>query len=594
METSDDHLVSLAGNDLLYSRQARLEQRAGLHFRMGTKMIERYPKAAITALLAILLLYVPLYDLYYFGIQSVFGHFAQDAFYYLTVAKRSTLGFFTFDGERATNGFHPLWQYTLTALFWLLKSYGSEIQLYATYMLGVGLTTLGFVFVGWSIYLITRSIYWPAWLIPGPFYMLFTVKVDNQAAHGLTYTYSPWAFMNGMESPCSVAAGGLFLYLMTKACYRDTQGDSETGIAGEMGALSAKTFLALGGCLSLVVLSRLDDVFLLLTTALFFLFVDRRSPRPIRNVVLLVLPTCVLLAGYMAFNYVTCRSLLPVSGMIKSTAGAALTGNITMSLCDLFPPLSGLIRPSYSLPEWGNTAARSSAMILPLILGLHLAVLVSGARKNNPDIFNKLKWLLPFLGYMVLKGMYNLVNVRLGSQGYWYYVLPVLLANYFVILLLWRLIPREVFRRFPVLKVGCIGFYVVLYLFTSGNSISNGSVADDGCYSLWRDRQEITSALKTAGGTMKLIDRSDGAYAYSLDIPAVCSLGYAIDYDGYIALKNGKFLDYCLQRGFNLTFEGPGAYPIEKDRYVFRRIYEHKPSGTVFYKIERPLEIAGK
>ena len=559
-----------------------------MRFRARSTMIERYPRASIAGILAILLLYVPLYGLYYFGMQTVFGYLAHDAFYYLVVAKNSTLGFFTFDGEKATNGFHPLWQYILTALFRVLGDHGSEVQLYSTYLLGVVLTTLGFIFVGWSLYLITRSVYLPVWLIPGPFYLFFTVKVGNQVAHGLTYTYSPWAFMNGMESPCSVAAGGLFLYLMTLACYPTTEVLPEARGTAEVPRFSDGSLFALGISLSLLVLARLDDVFLFLTTAAFFLFLDRRNIKPLRNFLLLVTPTVVLLAGYMAFNYFSCNSLLPISGTVKSSGTAAFAGNVKMSLCDLFPPLSGLIRPSYSLPEWGNTTIRSSAMILPMIFSLWLAMHLWRSRIHSPDVFDKFKWLLPILCYIVLKGMYNLINVRLGSQGYWYYALPVLMANYLAILFFWRLVPPETFRKIPILKWGCVGLYVVLYLFTSANAISNGSFADHRYYPLWRDRQEITSALKKIDPAAKLIDRSDGAYAYSLDMPAVCVLGYAIDYDGYVALKNDKLLDYCLRRGFNVTFEGPNAYPIQKDPYAFRKIYEHKASGTTFFKIEAP------
>jgi hypothetical protein len=549
-------------------------------------IIERFPKASIAALLSVLLLYVPFYGLYYFGMQTVFGYFAHDAFYYLTVAKNSSFGFFTFDGEKTTNGFHPLWQYILTALFGILGSHGSEAQLYATYVLGVLLTTLGFVFVGWSVYTVTRSVYLPLWLIPGPFYLFFNVKLGNDVAHGVTYAYSPWSFMNGMESPCTIAAGGLFLYLMTRAFYPATHLPQDARSTGDMGAPSGKGLLTLGISLSLVVMSRLDDVFLLLTTALFFLFLDRRTSRPLRNVFILVLPTLVLLTGYMTFNYISCHSLLPISGMVKSSSAAALSGNIKMSLCDLFPPLHELIRPTYSLRDWGNTAVRSSAMILPMILSLWLATYIVRRRTHDPDFYHDFKWLLPVLFYMVLKGSYNLVNVRLGSQGYWYYALPVLMFNYVGILLLRSLIPRETFQRFPVLKWGCIGLYVFFYLFTSAKMICNGSFADDRYYPLWRDRQEITTALKRIDPAAKLVDRSDGAFAYSLDLPAVCALGYAIDYDGYVALKNDKFLDYCVRRGFNVTFEGRDAYPIRKDHYTLKKIYEHKASGSVFFKIE--------
>ncbi len=518
-------------------------------------MIQRNPKLTVAIVFTVLLLYVPLYGLYSFGIQTVFGYFAHDAFYYLTVAKNSSSFFFSFDGERPTNGFHPLWQYILTALFAVIGSHDSATQLYAAYILGAVLVTVGYVLVGWSLYRVTRSLYWPFLLIPGPFYLLFTVRVENEVAQGVTYTYSPWAFMNGMESPCSVAAGGLFVYLLTRICFPKAESLSPTGTTAQKGESFDWSAFALGISLALVVLARLDDVFLLLTTGLYFLLCDWGRSRPLRRVLLIGVPATVLLSAYMGFNYVSCHSVLPVSGRIKSTGGAALTGNLAMSLCDLFPPLRGIIRPSYRLNEWGTTASRSSAMILPMIFAVWIAAQLLRSRLRHSELFQRFGWLLPIVLYIVLKGAYNLVNVRVGSQGYWYYTLTVLMTNYLIILVLWQLIPWDTMRVPLSLRRGCVGLYACFYLFTAAQTMALGSFVDGRYYPLWRDRLEITSALKKIDPDIKLIDRSDGTYAYSLGIPAVCALGYAIDNEGYLAMQNHRFLEYCLARGFNVTFQ---------------------------------------
>lgn len=548
-------------------------------------MIQRYPKLSIAVVFSFLLLYPPLYGLYRFGVQTVFGYFAHDAFYYLTVAKNSSFLFFSFDGELATNGFHPLWQYILTALFAGIGGHDSSTQLYAAYILGAVLVTVGYIFVGWALYMVTRSVYWPVTLIPGPFYLLFTVKLENEIAQGVTYTYSPWAFMNGMESPCSVAAGGLFLYVLTRMCYATTESPSRTPTTTHRGKSSDWRILGLGVSLALLVMARLDDVFLVLTTASYFLVSDWKSSRPMRRAVLSALPTIVLLSAYMGFNYLSCESVLPVSGRIKATGTAAFSGNLAMSLCDLFPPLQAIIRPSYSLHEWGNTASRSSAMILPMIFALWLAVHLLRSRIRQSDLFQKFEWLLPVVLYIVLKAVYNLVNVRLGSQGYWYYTLTVFMTNYLVMLMLWHVIPWSAMRMSSPLTRMCAGLYVCFYLFVAAKTIALGSFVDDRYYPLWRDRKEITSALKRIDPAVKLIDRSDGTYAYSLDIPAVSALGYAIDKEGYVAMQNNRFLAYCLARGFNVTFQNKYAYPIPKENCALEEIYRHKASGTVFVRI---------
>lgn len=554
--------------------------------RGAAAAIERHPNAVIAVLFSILLLYPPLYGLYCFGIETIFGYFADDAFYYLTVAKNSTFGFFTFDGEKPTNGFHPLWQYILTALFGAVGRHDLQAQMYATYMLGAVLVTLGFILMGWSLHRITRSVYWPLWLIPGPFYMLFTIKgASQEVAHGLTYTFCPWALMNGMESPCSVFAGGMFIYLLTQLCYPANELPSQPDEAPVAERPADGMLVILGLSLALLIMARLDDVFLLFSVALFFLLIGFQGQRPIRRVAILMLPTVMILAAYVAFNYFSGQSLIPVSGKVKSTAVAALSGNIETSLSDFFPPIHSLIRPQYSLGQWSVTAVRSSALILPIVFALWLAVYVLKSKTRHPEMFHKFKWVLIILGYIVLKGMYNLVNVRLGSQGYWYHILPIVMLNYLVILLCWVFISRDASQRCSLVKTGSVGLYVLVYLFVSANMIFSSSFAGDKWRPIWQDRHAITSDLKRIDPNIKLIDSSDGVFAYLLDIPSVCAQGYAIDYDGFLALQRGKLLDYCVARGFDVTFEGRYAYPISKEGYTFTKIYEHKASGTAFFRV---------
>ncbi len=294
-------------------------------------MIQRYPKLSIAIIFTVLLLYVPLYGLYSFGIQTVFGYFAHDAFYYLTVAKNSSLFFYSFDGERATNGFHPLWQYILTAIFAGIGSHDSVTQLYAVYIIGAGFVTLGYIFVGWSLYMVTRSVYWPIMLIPGPFYVLFNVKLANEIAQGLTYTYSPWAFMNGMESPCSVAAGGLFVFLLTRMCCKKTESLPQTPATALTGGYSDWSALALGVSLALLVMARLDDVFLLLTTALYFLVADWGGSRPLRRVFLRSIPnrSCSLRISGVQLRY------LPITSPSQWKDQINGRGSVNWQRCDV-------------------------------------------------------------------------------------------------------------------------------------------------------------------------------------------------------------------------------------------------------------------
>ena len=83
------------------------------------------------------LLCVPvLVDLVVSGKRRLFSYFAADAFYYLEVARNwAHNGTLSFDGQRATNGFHPAWQ----LLFGGAYRIGQAIGLGDTAMLYVDL-----------------------------------------------------------------------------------------------------------------------------------------------------------------------------------------------------------------------------------------------------------------------------------------------------------------------------------------------------------------------------------------------------------------------------------------------------------------------
>lgn len=553
---------------------------------------DRGAKLCIAAMFSILLLYPPLYSLYTLGIKTVFAYFPADTFYYLTVAKNSQIGFFSFDGQQHTNGFHPLWQYMLTGLSGLIGRDNSEAQLYLTFLLSALLTTVGFILAGWSIYRRSGSTLLTIWLIPGLFYLLFTIRGGGpMEAPGITYSYSPWAFMNGLESSLSILFGGMFIFLVShlepgaNQVPRDSTGQPSWNNPFDY------TLALIGLTIALMVLARLDDVFLLLSVLLFGVWSSDLREARLRRLIVLAFPTVTLLLAYMTYNYVSGQSLLPVSGSLKSTGGAAFSGNLNTFLSDLFPAIHELIRPNYSLEGWSVTAARSSAMLLPMGFALWFLIYIRILRNSAPEEYERDKWLVPMLLYIVFKGSYNLINVRLGSQGYWYYAVAILMLNYMVIVLTWDRLGNVFRAARPVIKGGVVAVYIVMYLFQSANIIYLTNFLDGWHYAIWKDRREITAAIKKADPRAKIIDRSDGIVAYALDVPAISALGYTLDYGGYLAKKEGRFLEYALRRGFNATFSGAHAYPMKEGLYRYTEIYRHVPTDTIFLRIEPRTEI---
>jgi hypothetical protein len=427
------------------------------------------------------------------------------------------------------------------------------------------------------------------WLIPGIFYLLFTIRGGGPLeAPGITYSYSPWAFMNGLESSLSILFGGIFIYLLAGIDHGKSEAPAD---ATNRDNSLDRTFIWLGLVIGLVVLARLDDIFLLVSVLVFGAVSSDLARSRTRRLFMLAFPTITLLAAYMTYHYISGQSLLPVSGSIKSTGGAAFSGNFNTFLSDLLPAIHGIIRPKYSVEGWSITASRSSAMLIPMAFALWFLISLRIMRTSAPDEYERSKWFIPMLLYIVFKGSYNLINVRLGSQGYWYYAVAILMLNYMVIVFAWERFGQAFRAGRPMLKAGVLGVYILMYLFQSANIIYLTNFPDAWHYAVWKDRREITAGIKKADPHAKMIDRSDGIIAYALDMPAISALGYTLDYGGYVAKKQHRFIEYAVGRGFNATFSGAHAYPMEKGAYTFREIYRHAPTDTVFLRIEPRSEM---
>ena len=139
----------------------------------------------------------PVYGYYVGGLPIIFNYFAADSFVYLSVAAKSQLGFYTYDGINATTGFHPLWQVFLHAAFKTLGILSDKpAQIYFIFWASVILVAAGTVMTAQSVYRWTGSTLAAMLTVPGA----YTVAL----AYFTPYNGSPWGFMNGMESPLSL------------------------------------------------------------------------------------------------------------------------------------------------------------------------------------------------------------------------------------------------------------------------------------------------------------------------------------------------------------------------------------------------------
>lgn len=544
------------------------------------------PYVLIMVVFCVMLCYPPLYTVCKVGIKSVFAYFAEDTFYYLTVAKNSVIGFWTFDGETPTNGFHPLWQYLLTLLFGATEPGNLEAQLYLTYFVGVLFVSAGFVFTGWAVYRVTGSVWWSLWLIPGPFYLLFT------AANTITYTFSPWAFMNGMETPLSILLCGIFLNLWAGVFVRCRQLVSRHARIQAESALAFPTVAAIGVVVSFMIMARLDDIFLLVALAVTLLFFADSWKGRMKRLAVLAFPGVVLLAAYGAYNHSQGLTIIPVSGLAKCSPTAAFSGNFTTFLSDFLPPIHELIRPDkYRLTGWWASAARSTGMVLPIAFAVLTGAMVLGRKEGIFHTFRENLWCLPLLLYIILKGSYNLANVRIFNQGYWYYPVAVLMLNCLVIVFAWEWTRFHGIRGTVPAKALGVVIFVLIYCFNSADIVSKGVSYEDWPYRLWQHREEMTAELLKIKPDVKLVDRTDAILSYILPVPSVTLSGFVTDQEGHRARETGRLLQYYVERGFDVTHDGVPAWHLPKN-FRYRRFYWHLPSHVAFMQIEAEVRPA--
>lgn len=558
-------------------------------------------------------LYPPLVSYRGQGLGAAFKFFAWDTFYYLAVAEHSVgKPFFTFDGELATNGFHPLWQGVLRASFSVLGWQGAQpVQLAFTFGLSAVLVAAGAALVALAVLRRTgRPVLAVLSVVPGGYYLLFAA-VDPH--YGAT-----WSFVNGMESGLTILFGGVLVYLLVgRGMWRRRT----------LVNVATVSFLA-----TLLVLSRLDDVFVFLPLLLAIGLYPQEGERRVPHLLVAAAIPTLLIGAYLLYNLMTVGLLLPVSGMLKAQGGLALSENLAALLGTLSPPADS---------SWAGASIRLLQMIVPLVAsGLWLAY--RSFRPRGEEARGAITGeaaLSLFAVYVLAKGLYNLVNVRLWDQGHWYYPLSILVTNLILALFLhralrgkafaWRgrfILDRERLRlhtRLLLLAAGVAGLTVgVVYLFGEsqqpvflgrysvkrllviGGAFASGAVlvgparalalwaterlrprseyaadlrfmipivaalfvlvaanafvalklgdvygAEQG-YQFWQDREAVAARLQAAGGPGGIIELDDGIISYALPNKTMSGFGLTLDAEAFAAWQRGALLDLAYDRGY--------------------------------------------
>ncbi len=496
-------------------------------------------QVAISAVTAILVSASPVFVYLRNGAQGLFSYVQGDALLYIAIARHSAKApHYTFDGETVTNGFHPLWQYFLTYVFKIVGPETLEAEHLLSLFLSTASMSLGLILTNLAIYRYTRSIFLSLLTIPGIYYMITGVIFRNQPV---------WERIDGMESSFSVLFGGALLFLFA---YR-LAGDKAVPLE-DLAKPKWSNVLVQGGLiLPFIILSRLDDVFILPAFALLMLLLPGSWPDRIKTTVLIGLPSVLAVLGYMAYNKLTVGVPMPLSGMTKS--GVSLLSALYVYLAAVFPPLielkEAITGDSPSGPMLMTQVFRAVQVVVPAFIGLAYAVLVKKYFKNNA------RFVVPvgFSFYVVIKASYNFIMVNLWHQGPWYYALFMLMSSFWFAILVGdaysRLVKDQVFVA-RLLQAAWLNFM----LFSLGSHMMYYAYGDRASRqsALCNNREQISQSLAEKAPGSNLIEFDDGVLNFCLDQLAIHGFAFATDKASFEAFKNSQLLHHAHRRGYDI------------------------------------------
>jgi len=477
------------------------------------------------SVLTALTLTLPLLDVLINGIQRAFHYFAADTFYYLSVAKVfARTGLMSMDGVYTTNGFHPLWQVMTGWLYRLPLSDDAGLFL---------VLALSCLSIAAALWLIGVTL-WPdgappAYLLaPIGVYALLIVPAESQYG-------TLWAYANGMETGALLLAYAVVLYVLMTRRRIATVHDA----------------LLLGVALSVMVLARLDHIFIAAAVGLRYgLPALRSSRRVLRYTLLAGAVLSLVLVSYLVANVVTVGTPLPVSGAAKST--------FPVPHLDLPNPVQ-FVSNHYLRIDYDRNAQAGAVRYPQLILPLLGAALFFLSRGRGLTLDQRRTFGAAFAGVALLH-MYNLLYVPIWDQGHWYTPVSV------VTLTLWALLVVRLPRWPWVYAVVALVWFGLVY----SDSDYNRRYAD-----LYAVRHDVAAAL----GDVHLIEYDDGIVTFITGLPAMSGLGFTLDAE---AAQQYRLLEVAVERDHRYL-ASLNYFGLPSDDMSAAEV-EQRLSGTFFWR----------
>jgi len=477
------------------------------------------------------------------GLRGVFQFFAADGFYYLAVADSSRgIAGYSYDGEFATNGFHPLWGWLWSAVFELFDPSRAQ-QVEWVFLACVACVAMGAGLFAASIARAT-----------GRFSLALLAAVPGLYAIA-TPAFNPhygsiWSFVNGMETALSLLLFGVLTRLLVTT--REAT-PWHRALAAPAAAL----------CLAALSLSRLDDALLVVAAAIRVGWPALRardfSACAERCLRVAWLPALGVLL-FLAYSYAYSGMAIPVSGAAKVHGPVpGLLRNGYASLTTFFPLIDPLGRGGVL---WGDQAYRIAQMLVPVaIASVWLLRERAGMHTDYSEHIRSMTSLLAL--YVLLKGSYNFAAVSLWNQGHWYYPLSIATTNWIGALWVASWLPVETDRDRLLVSIGRLRFgtravvpalvgALVLLLANNYAWIKLETRDHDTYFDFWERSAELEAALEEVCPGCGVVELDDGIVAHTLDRRVLSGTGLALDQAGDTARRRGELLDLAWARGYRL------------------------------------------
>lgn len=484
---------------------------------------------------------------------------SDDGFYYFQVARNLAGGLgFTFDGLNPSNGFHPLWLFVITPLFFFAKFdllLPLRLLLIMSALLSAGTAILLFRILR------RHTSVWVAGFI-GLLWIVLP-RIHDLSMH------------TGVEVGLNAFCILLFWYFLS--------GFSPHAESKQI--LRRLVRLSLLGALA--VLARLDNLFLVGVSSVWLLLQLWRLPKTklrlpawnwrIQVAAALFAPLALVVLLYLSWNLFAFGTTTPVSGQVKvwwgtlrntvygfpvrdwvDFAGQFLTDDPELG------PWSLLTAPLYAAAEWllavtGQTISVGARRVALLGIGVVLAALVGALvwaqRKLLSTAARGLRLFPLFLACLMQIAYYKWAGSLAQQPWYWIAEMLLLLLTMGIVLdallrIAARIPPKEIKRAAPLLGGVTFALMCLTFLLFIRSAVR---APGDGSNHFYIHRARWLEANTEAGARVAITGA--GNLAYFIRDRTIINMDGLMNSVAYLkAMQAGWAAEYLAEQGTDYVF----------------------------------------